>query len=58
MMTPTIDEIAKRTGRSRDEVVEVCRERAAIREYLGGLSRAEAEKLALDDALDLLGGSR
>jgi len=54
----TIEEIAKRTGRSRDEVVEVARERAAIREYLGGLPRAEAEKVALEDALDLLGGSR
>jgi hypothetical protein len=54
----TVDEIVARTGKSRDEVVEVCGERAAIREYLCGLSRAMAEKLALEDALDLLGGSR
>jgi hypothetical protein len=57
-MTLSIDEIAKRTGRSREEVVEVACERAAIREYLGGLSRAEAEKLSLVDALDVLGESR
>ena len=56
----TVDDVVKKTGRSRDEVVEVCRERAAIREYLGGMPRAEAERLALDDAIDLLllGGSR
>lgn len=54
----TVNDVAVRTGRSRDEVVEVCAERAAIREYLGGFSRAQAEQLALEDALDLLGGSR
>jgi hypothetical protein len=58
MLTLSIDEIAKRTGRPRDEVVEVARERAAIREYLGGLSRAEADQVALEDSFDLLGGSR
>ena len=54
----TVDEIVARTGKSRDEVIEVCGERAAIREYLGGLPRVRAEQLALEDALDLLGGSR
>ena len=52
--TLTIDEIVARTGRSRDEVVEAWDERAAIREYLGGLPRDEAEQLALEDTRDLL----
>lgn len=47
--------LVKKTKRPRGEVLEACAERAAIRQYEGGLSRAEAERLALEDALDLLG---
>jgi hypothetical protein len=46
--------IVRDTRRSRDEVIETWRERAAIREYDGGYSRAEAETLAMDDTRDLL----
>ena len=35
---------------AKAEVMEEWRERAAIREYLGGYSRPEAERLALQDA--------
>lgn len=48
-----IAELVAKTGRSREEVIEVCKERAAIREHEGGLSRAEADRLAVADALDL-----
>jgi hypothetical protein len=48
------DELAAKTGRSRDEVIETWSERAAIRQYLGGLSRDMAEQLALEDTRDLL----
>lgn len=34
---------------SREEEIELFNERAAIREYLGGYSREEAEKLAYED---------
>lgn len=44
--------IAKRSGRTVDDVTEFWNERAAIREYLGGKRRAEAERLALDDVAD------
>lgn len=44
--------IAKRSGRTVDDVTELWNERAAIREYLGGKSRKEAERLALDDVAD------
>jgi hypothetical protein len=49
-----LGELARLTGRSRDEVIETVAERAAIREYLGGYPREEAEKLALEDAFELL----
>ena len=41
--------LAKRSGRTVDDVTELWNERAAIREYDGGKSRKEAERLALDD---------
>jgi hypothetical protein len=47
-------QLARDVRRSRDEVIETWQERAAIREYLGNLSRAEAEALAIDDTRALL----
>ena len=52
------DIIAKSTGRARSEVVETFTERAAIRQYLGGLGRTEAELRALDDTRDMLGAPK
>lgn len=46
--------IAKNSRRPYDEVVEVWQERAAIREFLAGMPRREAERVALDDAADLI----
>lgn len=42
-------ELAKRFGADADDVIELWLERAAVREYDGGLSRAEAEVAALED---------
>lgn len=36
-----------------DEIRELWEERAAIREYLGGYSREEAEQLAWQDVRDI-----
>ena len=51
--TPTtpdaMDELAAETGQTRARVLEEWGERAAIREYLGGMSLAEAERRAIDD---------
>lgn len=41
--------IARTAKRTLDDVREHFTERAAIREYDGGMSRAEAERAALDD---------
>lgn len=49
--------IARETRRSRDEVMETWQERAAIREYIGGHARADAEALAMSDTRDLLLGT-
>lgn len=35
--------------RCRDELIEAFNERAAIREFDGGIARADAERLAWDD---------
>ena len=43
----TFDEIARRARRPREHVIEEWKERAAIREYLGGVPRVEAELAAL-----------
>jgi hypothetical protein len=51
---PAIAGIAKRTKRSVAEVQETWSERAAIREYVGGHGRAEAERLAYADTEALL----
>jgi hypothetical protein len=44
------DMIAAAAGLPKDVVIDEWKERAAIREYLGGFPRAQAEKLALSDA--------
>jgi len=41
--------ISRTTHRTLDDVREHFTERAAIREYDGGMSRADAERAALDD---------
>lgn len=42
-------ELAERLGLAADPVLELWAERAAIREYEGGQSRADAEASAVDD---------
>jgi hypothetical protein len=49
--------IARRGGAPLARVIEEHAERAAIREYLGGLSRDEAEA-AVGDTCDVLGVPR
>ena len=46
--------IAKKTGYSVERVIEEWQERAAIREFCGGLSRAEAEFHAYADVDEML----
>lgn len=53
----TIEALARRLSRPVADVDEAFRERAAIREHLGNMSRAEAEKLAVGDVLSMLGGN-
>jgi hypothetical protein len=43
------ESIANLTGRTVAEVDEAWSERAAVRQYLGGLERAEAEREARGD---------
>lgn len=47
------DALAARTGCSADAAREVYEERAAIRQYEGGATKADAEALAWRDVLDL-----
>lgn len=47
--------LAKRHGVNLDLLLEEWAERAAIREYLGEIPRAEAERLAVVDACEALG---
>lgn len=47
--------LAKRHGMKLDLLLEEWTERAAIREYLGEIPRAEAERLAVVDACEALG---
>jgi hypothetical protein len=46
--------LAKRSNRTLAYVTEEFEERAAIRQYEGGKSRQEAERLALDDVADVV----
>ena len=43
-------------GVNPDHLREVWSERAAIREYLGGLPRAQAEQAAIGDVREILEG--
>ena len=58
-MTPAIRaqlaSIASRHGLPIDRLHEEWAERAAIREYLGGMPRAGAERAAVHDACVMLG---
>jgi hypothetical protein len=54
VMGDAFDRIALETGRSKTEVMECYSERAAIREYLGGMTRLEAELRAVDDTRAML----
>lgn len=47
--------IARRGGIPIARVIEEHAERAAIREYLGGMSREDAETAAVQDTCDVLG---
>jgi hypothetical protein len=46
--------MAKKSKRQVYDVVELWNERAAIREFCGGKSRKDAERLALDDVADVV----
>ncbi len=41
--------IAKRSGRTLDDVTELWSERAAIREHVGGARKVDAERDAIED---------
>lgn len=47
-----LGELARTADVPVDVVVEEWGERAAVREYLGGVTRDEAERLAFDDVLE------
>lgn len=53
-----LEQLARETGVSPLETLELFLERAAIREYDGGYDRAEAELLALEDTRDVFTRSR
>ena len=50
-------ELAERTGRDPEDVIEQWSERAAIREVDGGQPRAEAEVDAFDDVCSMIESS-
>lgn len=50
-----IAELVKKTGCTRARVIEEFTERAAIREYVGGMPRPVAEARALADVESILG---
>jgi hypothetical protein len=54
-MKKEIASLARRSRISVASLTEEHAERAAIREYLGGMPRAEAEKAALADTCDVFG---
>lgn len=53
-MHPSIPILARLTSRPLADVAELFTERAAIRQFLGGFPRAEAERLAFEDARRML----
>ena len=58
-MTPAVRDQLAAIARQHDMPIEVLHEewaeRAAIREYLGGIARAKAEREAVGDACSMLG---
>lgn len=48
--------LAKRSGRTIAEVTELWDERAAIREYEGMARRVDAERDAITDVANIVGG--
>ena len=52
--TAQITRLAKRTGRSMDDLTEMFEERAAIREFEAGKRRRDAEGLALNDVAGIV----
>ena len=47
-------ELAREFGADIDDVLELVEERRSIRQYEGNLSQADADRLGLDDARDIL----
>lgn len=50
-----LEDVARRSGVPIDRVVEEHSERAAIREYLGNMTRDEADQAAIGDTCAMLG---
>lgn len=50
-MTRKLQDIARATKQPYADILELWQERAAIREYDGGIAREDAERLACDDVL-------
>lgn len=46
--------LARRSGRTLDEVTELWTERAAIREHEGGMRRADADREAIVDVANMV----
>lgn len=55
LITDRLQSLARTYRRSLAEVAEIWDERAAIREYEGGMRRADAERDALADVENILG---
>ncbi|HEU0036339.1 MAG TPA: hypothetical protein VFQ53_37255 [Kofleriaceae bacterium] len=54
MSREAVLELAERAGVDPDELLEWWSERAAVREFDGGQSRADAERGAVDDCKQML----
>lgn len=53
-----VKDLARRLGVSDSVLVEHWCERASHREYDAGMSRDEAERLAVDDIVSIYGGGK
>jgi hypothetical protein len=58
MWTTRINDLAHEDGRELEDVFEMWSERAALREYDGGMSRGDAEHAAFIDVKTMLASSR
>jgi hypothetical protein len=58
MSRERIQQLAIAHGEQFDELLEQWSERAAVREFSGGMPRAEAEAGAYDDVVAMLGEAR